>query len=846
MNPQAWRRRFALVGVGLLAFGIVSATLWYSSRWINQPFPGFFLYRNLTVSPDYLARWTGAGAGLHPFDRIVAVEDRPVGQSQEVYHFVRGAPPHSAFRYTVEREGQTFFLTVPSMRFSILDWLLSFGIYLIVGAGFAAIGIAPLYFHSAAPAAVPLFLMTSSVFLWFGMTFDFLTTQFFPKELRILAFALTPGAGIHLGLSLTRGSPGLTSRRILALIYGASFLLAGFYTYTFYGPWDAWRWALRVGYLYGWLASLVFLGLLWARLRRPASELERSRLRVIGAGAVFGFFLPTSGAVLAHLAGWALPHNLILVPAVFFPLCVAYALLQYNLFEIDNILKIGLTRAAHTGILLTIYVLIVFFLNIATTIDDQSLLVPLFFSVLVVLVFNPVLRRVERAIDRYFYRKEYDRAGLQGEVSSLLRTLSRPERVAEKWLRTLIERMGIEKACCFFHPEEQRRPVALSGDEERVPARPSELDWNSRAVRYLEVRRSGIARDEVENDPGHRDYCEELLEVFRDLEAVLLLPVVFEDAVIGLVSLGPKRSGMGYSSDDFRLLSNLTDQFALALKNGVLFEESEKTKESYQLLYGESQAANRKLVEMDQLKKQFVANISHELRTPISTILGYAEVLLDRPFQGDEKLILERVVTNGRDLTHLMDSLLDFARIESGPSEIHRQRVNLRDLVHTLQAMMERLLKARPVRFQSRVDTSVEIIETDGKKLHQILMHLLTNALKFTREGEIELNVERSSDRGPGWVRISVSDTGIGIPQGHLETIFEEFRQLDGSSTRQYGGAGLGLTLCRKLAQSLGAALEVESAVGEGSTFSLILPAPEAHPNVIVRASAATLQESLS
>jgi signal transduction histidine kinase len=126
----------------------------------------------------------------------------------------------------------------------------------------------------------------------------------------------------------------------------------------------------------------------------------------------------------------------------------------------------------------------------------------------------------------------------------------------------------------------------------------------------------------------------------------------------------------------------------------------------------------------------------------------------------------------------------------------------------------------------------VEVIKTDGKKLHQILMHLLTNALKFTQAGQIDLKIERHLERGVGGVRVSVSDTGIGIPQGHRETIFEEFRQIDGSSTRQYGGTGLGLALCRKLAQSLGATIEVESALGEGSTFSLILPlrTPQLHP----------------
>jgi signal transduction histidine kinase len=819
-----WQRWWTLAGAALVVFGVVASTLWSSSHWINQPFPGFFLYHNTAVSPDFLGRWSGRIAGLKSFDRIVGIDDAAVNRSEEVYDRVKKRPVGSTFRYSVEREQERLVIMVPSMRFSLFDWLLSFGIYLLVGTAFIAIGVVPLYVGSAAPAAFPLFLMTGGVFLWFGTTFDFVTDRLFPKEARILAFVLTPSAGIHLGLTLTRESLDRRSRGMLSLLYGASLVIALVYAYAFYRLPDAWRWAARSGYAYGWLAAVVFLVLVRVRLKETTSALEQSRLRVIGAGAIFGFFLPTSGAVLAHVAGGTLPHNLVLVPAVFFPLCVAYALLQYNLFDMDNVLKIGLTRIAHTGVLLAFYVLILFFLNAAITVDERSLLVPLLFSILVVVVFNPVLRWVEGIVDRYFYRKEYDRTGLQTRVSLLLRTLSQPEKAAENYLRTISEGMGIEKSCCFFDPGGGRAPLGVAWTDGTLQSRPFRIEWSSRALRYLEIRRSGIARDEVDGDPGHRDYRAELLRLFEELGAALLLPVVFEDHLLGVVALGSKRSGTGYTADDFVLLSGLTDQLALALKNGVLFEESEKTKENYEILYIQSEAANRRLLEMDRLKKQFVSNISHELRTPISTILGYTEVLLERPFQGDERIILERVVSSSRDLTQMMDSLLDFARMESGGAGSGFQRIDLRDLILTIETAMQRLLKSRPIRFRVQLDPAVEMIETDGKKVHQILMQLLTNALKFTQEGRIELKVERLSERGLGWIRVCVSDTGIGIPEAHRETIFEEFRQLDGSSTRTYGGTGLGLSLCRKWAQSLGATIEVESMVGQGSTFSLVLP----------------------
>ncbi|TAK09135.1 hybrid sensor histidine kinase/response regulator, partial [bacterium] len=131
-----------------------------------------------------------------------------------------------------------------------------------------------------------------------------------------------------------------------------------------------------------------------------------------------------------------------------------------------------------------------------------------------------------------------------------------------------------------------------------------------------------------------------------------------------------------------------------------------------------------------------------------------------------------------------------------------------------------------------QVEPLVDVIETDPKKLQQILMQLLTNALKFTERGEIALAIKSRFEQGGAFVEICVSDTGIGISQRDQEVIFEEFRQLDGSSTRQYGGTGLGLGLCRKLARSLGGRIEVESEVGRGSIFSLTLPVRRSSPEI--------------
>ncbi len=517
------------------------------------------------------------------------------------------------------------------------------------------------------------------------------------------------------------------------------------------------------------------------------------------------------------------PHNLLLIFPVCFPLSVAFALLKYNLFDIDAVFKRGLKVTLTAGLLLA-DVLVVVILSVSVGIYKEDYLFPLLLSILFVLVFGPLVRLIENVVSRYFYRREYDPVLLQREVSSLLRTLSRPQDLAEKYLKTLKDRIGIKTGSVFCQSEEQGGKFSIYLNGYSVGSEGYPIELCSPWVEYFEALDRGISRDEVETNPVYRDNRDSLLKIFRELKLELLIPMIFEKKLLGLVSLGKKTSGGTYTADDFRILSNLTEHLALSLKNGILFEQSIRARDEYMILYDRSEKMNKELIDMAQQKKQFVSNISHELRTPISTILGYTELLLDPAFKGESGIILERIVNGGRSVSELMDSLLEFSRTESGTMSLRLEEVDVRELFGTLETMTVRLIKGYPIRMRWQIDPSLAAIKTDPKKLQQILIHLLTNAVKFTERGEIALEIKPYGEKCYDFVEISVSDTGIGISKCDQEIIFEEFRQLDGSSTRKFGGTGLGLSLCKKLAQSLGGRIEVQSEVGHGSTFSLILP----------------------
>ena len=234
----------------------------------------------------------------------------------------------------------------------------------------------------------------------------------------------------------------------------------------------------------------------------------------------------------------------------------------------------------------------------------------------------------------------------------------------------------------------------------------------------------------------------------------------------------------------------------------------------------------KKVRETERLKAQLLANISHELRTPVNVILGYSEVLLDKesdPLPPHARRAIEGIQRHGHALGFLVNNFLNFARIEAEPKEMLLQSVPLADFEEEMQELMDFLLRGKPVSFIWQVSQQLPPVWVDPQKLRLILRNLLSNAAKFTEQGEVRL---LASVPGFGEVALAVQDTGVGIAPEYHEFIFELFRQVDGSSTSRFGGTGIGLALARKLARMMDGEIGVKSAPGAGATFILTLKTP--------------------
>jgi two-component system sensor histidine kinase ChiS len=235
------------------------------------------------------------------------------------------------------------------------------------------------------------------------------------------------------------------------------------------------------------------------------------------------------------------------------------------------------------------------------------------------------------------------------------------------------------------------------------------------------------------------------------------------------------------------------------------------------------EANNAELKRLDELKDEFLANTSHELRTPLNGIIGIAESLLDGavgqlPESANANLAL--IVTSGKRLSHLINDVLDFAKLKHNNLVLQIKPISIREMADVVLILSQPLIGNKPIQLINLLPNNLPLVDADENRLQQILYNLIGNAIKFTEQGKIEITAVVN----PQWLTITVTDTGIGIPTDKLDRIFESFEQVDGSVARKYGGTGLGLAITKQLVNLHGGDIEVQSTVGQGSQFSFTLP----------------------
>ena len=292
-------------------------------------------------------------------------------------------------------------------------------------------------------------------------------------------------------------------------------------------------------------------------------------------------------------------------------------------------------------------------------------------------------------------------------------------------------------------------------------------------------------------------------------------PLMSKGKVVGALSLGTKKKRI-FTQDDLDLLFSIGNVIGIAVENARLYKESKENLKKLQRAYEELQT-------LDKMKDEFIANVSHELKTPLISIKGYGELLYDEKLDGlsdKQKKSLEVILRNADRLTRLINSILLISMLKAGKIEFHFEPLDLDEIVQICVGDFKSMMDKKQIIFEKDIP-AISKVKGDKDRFIEVINNLLDNAIKFTSEGgKVSIKAWDEAEN----VHITVSDNGIGIPADIIPKLFTRFYQLDASTARKYGGTGLGLHITKNIIDAFGGKIWIESEVGKGTTVHILLP----------------------
>jgi serine phosphatase RsbU (regulator of sigma subunit) len=617
------------IGFALILMMIASLYIIYGVnliRWRNSP---DFGWRTMYDSgPNVVAQVLNAGkaAGLRVGDTILAINGKSYTTFDQLYFKIRHNEPGSVNTYTVQRDGKTFEISIPTNRLGFWAVLKRSGPIFAIGLVYVFIGVIVFLMKPQAGESWLFLIMTC----FLGMEISFAAPSDLMKpmwffDIRLFINVMLPSAIIHLALRFPKTRSFLLKRPWLWTIpYLFSITLFILMELTSTAVWDVPTVLEKVNSLYLMLAVLIFLvSMIWNFLK-DTSVLIRLQSQAIFLGMLIGIFIPVADLIGRILWETYLFPDPALGFAVFlslFPLSIGYTIVKHDLFDIDAVIKRTYGYVLTTGSIAGIYAILVLISNLAFGRFEvtKSPLFPLIFILGVVFFFNPIRNRIQKFIDRVFYRLEYDYQETVQKISETMRSLLKVDEIGQRIMETVLGTMFIDAGCVMLlnpvnaayecltfagkrelrgDQSEPRRPMS-SGDGSRLETSsindqdfprsgPSEtadknmpasnllthrLDANEPFIQKLSERKKEVTIYDIHADPFYEDHRTSCKETFDRLQSTLIVPLIYEDKLTGLISLGEKKSGKFYRREDINLLNTLANQGAMAIENARMIEE---------------------------------------------------------------------------------------------------------------------------------------------------------------------------------------------------------------------------------------------------------------------------------
>lgn len=860
-ESQKWRRGCAAV-LALLAVGLALTCSVTGARWIDTSFPGFFVMANRVVASVSLPHWPVARYSQIYQQAVVAVNGQPVTTAEELYALVRHLPPGSSVTYTLEKDGQTYQLTLPSLSFTREDYILLFIPYLLSGLALALIGIGAWFLKPTAAASQALFIggLAGGVFALTGV--DLYGPAWFFR-LHVLGEAFFPAS---LLVHLTLVFPVDRFRRyrtvLLAVPYVVAGVLAAVYELFLYQP-AAYSVIHNLCMIYAGIGGVMLLsGVTWDYYTAD-SYLTRQRVRVILLGFLGGFAFPAAVMFASGITGGGVAVNYAGFTAFLFLLSLGYAIVKHDLFEIDALLKQGVYYLTLTALITLGYVALLAALNF--TLRSSAFIYfhifPLVFTLAVVFFLNPIKDSLQRVVDRVFFRLRYNpRKVLEATSAALVSTLSLEEILSFIW-HTIGETLGVQQGGIFLLVAEKEQYVMAYPRTEAAWALPVGHPLIGAMSQWERV--CSLENLPIRAGEGFQPQDADRGELAR-LGAQLATPLTFEGELIGFIVLGEKISRAFFTADDLDFLRTLANQSALSIANALAYQEiqtlnaalEKKVEERTQELAHANEELHVSLEQLERAYRQLQhsqeslfrtekmavlgrlsAGIAHEVNTPLGASLTSLKLLGELVEEYAASLGDPTVSTQDhRDIAADMNRLVRATHqwLEKTAAHIRSLKLHTRTLPQgeaqpfsVLQVIEDtRLLLSHRLRLSQcalvvSCTVSEPIVQGDPSNLGQVLTNLIVNAIDAYKDmdgGAIHVEVVAARDS----LEVRVRDRGCGIPRENIERIFEEF-----FSTKPIGeGTGLGLLIARDIVTNFfGGTIAVESSIpGQGSVFTLRLP----------------------
>jgi sigma-B regulation protein RsbU (phosphoserine phosphatase) len=576
---------YALVGI-MAAISVTSFVAALS--WLNKPFPGFLLYKEASVGSFKSSEWPGIKAGLKFYERIVVVDGKPVLEGQDVVDTVRQKAPGTLVRYLVKSTEGTREVTVPVEVFTVKDFFLVFFVVFLGGSIIYAFGIT-VYLLKPNMRVSWVFLLES---LWLGTYmvsgFD-IQSSYNLVRFHHLCLCLVTATLFHLFLIFPDRKRVLTRWPLLEyLIYVPALTIASAYQIYFF----VFRQTSTSGVL-SWLPTYTALGesvrlfmffcvigfiaFVFHALFRAATTQARQRARVILFGVTVAFAPPMIIMVLTFLIKFSFPWNFFPFFIIFFPASIAYSIVKHNLFDADAIIKRTVGYVVVTCIIIGAYVGVSVTLNLVIGKYElaQSQAFPILFTLGVILVFNPLRNRIQALVDRLFFRKDYDYGEIVEKVGGAMTSLLELPLILKRLVQTFMEDMFINtSSVMLLAPAGAEFQVFLADGDQKQIVEKVALKQDKPLMEIIRREKRELTKYDVLEDPKYRAVSESCAADFASLNASLIVPLVYQNQVIGSLNLGEKKSGKAYNREDIELLRTIASQGAVAIENARLFQEN--------------------------------------------------------------------------------------------------------------------------------------------------------------------------------------------------------------------------------------------------------------------------------